>query len=388
MAARTKLSEVGSTSGQLSDNGSIVGSSVVGPLSSRRMDDTIPFTKPGGSPFTMTHIIHVPGAINGATILDPNKIAYSFPIDRNPVGYLSHLSDGSRPSNAYLMTKFMANTNPSRPYVDIPVFLGELRDIPSLVYSFGRNMLTAIANGNIRYQFGIKPMISDLVKMTQFTKEADKRFHEFTALGKGGIRRKSVVWSGAVSSKADIFMISSPNWARLGCMRTIFTSRRVSAYCVWKPDTFFRSWPKTNDELRKKAMDAVTGATIDMSTAWELIPWSWLADWFGNVGDMLAANRNIIPAYVSHSFIMEHLLTQVNYTISTPSPWAGIQVSQLPSRLIETKSRQPQSAAYDARMPVLTGRQLSILGSLAALKGGGISNGRFNPAFPKLPVPR
>jgi hypothetical protein len=106
--------------------------------------------------------------------------------------------------------------------------------------------------------------------------------------------------------------------------------------------------------------------TIDFSTGWELMPWSWLIDWGSNIGAFFAANRNIIPAVLSSTRLITHTRTVYQQTSSvTHSNYWRLN----PFRVsLETKERKAVSIAPTAHFPFLSGKQLGILGSLAIVK--------------------
>lgn len=118
-------------------------------------------------------------------------------------------------------------------------------------------------------------------------------------------------------------------------------------------------------DMRALARKAVLGLTFDGSSAWQLIPWTWLTDWCLNIGDWFRANRNIIPAQLESCSVLKH--TRSEY-ISAPwsTPYGSVTMSLSEGRAIaEDKERIPASPIPIAHFPFLSGNQLGILGSLA-----------------------
>lgn len=121
-------------------------------------------------------------------------------------------------------------------------------------------------------------------------------------------------------------------------------------------------------ELRVLARKAVLGLTFDGSSAWQLIPWSWLINWGISIGDWFKANRNIIPAELDSLTLLKH--TRSEYTGDAQggpnlggfgaawslSPW---------QYLVEDKQRIRVTPIPVAHFPFLSGNQMGILGSLA-----------------------
>jgi hypothetical protein len=63
-------------------------------------------------------------------------------------------------------------------------------------------------------------------------------------------------------------------------------------------------------------IDLLTGIGVDVRTAWDLIPFSFLADWFANTGSFLE-NRQIVADYniaCEYGYVMTHTRTTRDMT--------------------------------------------------------------------------
>jgi hypothetical protein len=113
-----------------------------------------------------------------------------------------------------------------------------------------------------------------------------------------------------------------------------------------------------------EARRAVYGLSFDLVSAYNLMPWSWLIDYFSSTGDFLEATRNVVGASPGNTNIMVHTLRTAVLTPSSSfhglTGGGGIQVR-------ETKERFVGSGftGLNSTVPVLTNRQVSILGALA-----------------------
>lgn len=278
---------------------------------------------------------------------------------------MNHLVIPGRPSNGALAAQLLAETNPSRSVVDLPIFLAELREIPDLIKSAGDSIIRKIASGNLKYQFALKPLISDLRALLDFQKHFSDREKELTALNSSGLRRTRQLWSSSISLNDSLTANSSPSWCLLKYDRTRVTTSKVWGHVKWFPQS--QGIPKSRDDIAKDARRAVLGLTLDPVTAWELIPWSWLVDWCSSVGNYLQSQRNIVGAIPSTPLIMETKRTTTRFTC-TSDP-TGLFVGKVePLFYRESKTRQSASASISASLPVLTLRQLSILGSISVLR--------------------
>jgi hypothetical protein len=256
-------------------------------------------------------------------------------------------------------------TNPSRPVVDVPVFVGELGDIPRLIKLSGDSLLSKAASANLAYQFGWKPLISDLSKLCQFGDVMSKRQNELKGLYTSGLSCTRDLNQLSHSQSTPTGITSWEAWKLTGSA-SLMSTQRVWGHVKWKPTTLP---PATDAEMIALTRRAVLGLTIDLSTGWELIPFSWLADWGSNVGNWLMANRNIVPASWYDLCIMRHKeWTWQHHTDSLTPP--SFTMEGEPSFSSEVKSRTPISSIFlEADLQVLTLKQMSILGSISVLRG-------------------
>lgn len=275
-------------------------------------------------------------------------------------GKWDHLTMLSRPSNGELAATLLARTNPSRPVVDLPVFIGELRELPDLFKRFGDSLPKKIADANLRYQFGIRPLARDLGNLLNFSDEFEKRAREIEALAEGGLRRKLALWNGTNTESVSSFQSSSSGPGSTFHSYQKFTSEEVSGFCRWIPT---KKMPTTSAERRALARKAVLGLTVDFSTGWQLMPWSWLFDWCGSMGDFLMAERNIVPAVPQDVCILTGKTTTLSLDRVGGTYPAG-QCQHFDFKRV-SKFRSPASPTISAHLPGLSPRQLSILGSIA-----------------------
>jgi hypothetical protein len=261
------------------------------------------------------------------------------------------------PSLNELAVKLLNETSPSRSSVELPNAIWELREIPKLLKLEGDNWIRKGASANLSYQFGWKPMLSDLVKLYDFQKACESRMKEIKALHEGGLRRKRRLWSGSATATSSRFV--QTNGFNTGSVNfPKATTAQYWGFVKWFPAS---PPPMTVRDWRQLAWDAVHGWTVDAATVWNAIPWSWLADWCGNVGDYLSSRRNLIPATHSVPLIMWSTNTTISWQYSHPnvSHWEGGVI---------TKNRRRVTPSLSASLPILTGRQLSILGSIGVTR--------------------
>lgn len=296
----------------------------------------------------------------------------------------------------------VARANPSAPHVGTPTFIGELRDIPggvtglvgaaklrnvpATVYQYGKALIQLAAQGYISWRWAVKPMIADVRKMLTFQEAVLERFNELRRLAQGEEVSKEV-WLGRVTDET------------LGTNVTLESQR---ATCYMYRDTFFdkKEWAVVRWRMNEvsaltyaegrevsKIMDQArrtcAGFTSQeaLATLWELLPWSWFYDWFGNVGQVIAASNNHVGAYPVSICFMRTSCVKHTYRLKSKSSWLGVTAWPTEVRIRKGRWLVPLVGYLlpTFGVPALEARHWSILAALAACKG--ISPSKRGGAF-------
>lgn len=270
-----------------------------------------------------------------------------------------HIATGA-PSDAGAATIVATRTSPSRAHVDVGVLAAELRELPKLAFSVGNNIIKNLARNHLTASFGLAPLMNDIKRMFEFQESLDKRLKDLRKLANEGSlsRTQSVGTYSATSFDRQYPMQSVGKFITADV--TGNTTEKVWGHITWIPHDNFPTLPSAQQALAEKA---IFGKTIDLATIWELIPWSWLLDWFGNAGDLIQLTRNIVPAGHGPIQIMRHKRT----VYTTPEIGLNTKDGSMSACAvtIESKQRSPASPALDATLPVLTAQQMSILGAIS-----------------------
>jgi hypothetical protein len=261
----------------------------------------------------------------------------------------------------------LRQTNPSKPHIDLPYFFGELRELPQLIWRYGGGLVRSTARANLTSEFGWELLVADLKSLLDFQAAVDRRAaHLSNGFRKGGFRFQRELRKGAYQDKPVTVSAGFLNWTV-----THVRSGGAREWCSvsWCPSEDVRNGIPSPSEIRRRAFLACIGGTVDASTVWNLLPWSWLIDWFGDVGDYLASKRNMVGFTPGACYTMTHRIrrTDSSYGIPADSYFKG---TAIPPRYInETKSRVVSSGiSLTAELPILNYRQIGILASLAVLK--------------------
>jgi len=337
-------------------------------LGDKVTEDVVGNRLPGGgygdNYFHMHSYRYTPTRISGKSPFFPVYEYSSYPVAGQPA--LSHqtLID-SLPSDIELATQSAAQTNPSTPSVSLPVFIGELRELPARLLRKGRNRNPYSKNSSAAGQFGWQPLFSDFFSLLRFTEQVTKRIDTLDHLyNKGGSSAKGKTVSSHGYGQYTDFPFHTLEAYIAGDVNYHTLVERW-AVCRWKPT---HAGLRSPSDLTAEARRAVHGWRVSPADVWELLPWSWFIDYFGNIGDYLQATDNTIAYNDGPACVMTHSKTEMTLRLTTSNP--GFSVS-LGSGTLEDKFRALQPIGLTVTAPFLSARQLTNLVGIAANLGIG-----------------
>lgn len=265
-----------------------------------------------------------------------------------------------------------ARTNVSTPVVDVPTNIGELRDLPMLVKDWGGNLLRKVAKGNISWQFALRPMISDAMKLFQFAETAYKRFLYLNRLLSGKfVKRRCRLGESVATTEAVSRTTVHSEGAIVTAYRDLFYAYEAWSTIRWKAYglQFMPKDISSQYDLSKRLYYGITCYNA-LRTAWELTPWSWLVDWFFDIGTWINANNNTVPVEPSNYCYMRKSTSWSVYREAVKPSWVTLSGVYQEREVIKYRVCPTLVITTPPfpTLPALSGRQWSILGSLAALK--------------------
>lgn len=272
-----------------------------------------------------------------------------------------------------LAWEILAKTNPSVPEVNIPAFIGEMKDIPDLVKDWGRSLLRDAARSHLTWRWAIKPLANDLAKLYNFQRSVNSRMQELYALRDGRTLRRRCDLVKA-SSRISTTPVCHGIRFFLQCLREVVMTTRSWGTAEWKlmPDSQLPTLGYAPLEGLAKSSALGLNSYGLLEAAWELTPWSWLADWFSNIGTCIDASNNALGLTFGRISLMRTSTSKSSYTnVSGPIP-SQYTLSGWYEEEMVRKERFPVFPVIPVplpTLPLLTGKQLSILGALAVLKG-------------------
>lgn len=219
---------------------------------------------------------------------------------------------------------------PGKPTADLALFLAEIRDVPRMLKDtakFFKNSWTAFTKGGqhvskhaanswLGANFGWLPFISDMRKFARTTQTLDKSIQQLKRDNGKWVRRRRTV-STTLETLSDTGWVNnqpyhgsgfnSTAYVGLPNMRGRCTIERAAdfwfeaAFRYWIPDIGTSNW-------RRKAIRKLYGLDLTPSLLWEATPFSWLVDWYSNVGDVISNLDNNLA---------ENLVAKYAYVMGT-----------------------------------------------------------------------
>jgi len=276
----------------------------------------------------------------------------------------------------YWRTKALANLNPNRPVVDLPVSIAELKDIPKMLKNLGdllrlgksgmaKDVVKTMAEGHLNWQFGWAPLINDLSQLLGFTDMVNDRLDYLKKLDGGTDVARRLGRLPEVSQTNRIL------WGNDGHGKLFYefyqTSHALDEGWYKARVALNTPLPPTDREQRELARNAALGLNVSPSTAWNLIPWSWLIDWFANTGDLLSLTQNAIPYRVWNLNVM--VKTTCRSTVVPTYLAPGLSSSGGKGYyIVKRRDVTANPKPWITFKPWITQGQFAILGSLATVR--------------------
>lgn len=147
----------------------------------------------------------------------------------------------------------------------------------------GRKVDLAVADTYLAYSFGIKPLISDALAVYKAITDVSLKL---AWLRKNQGKPVKLTFRKDLSKSNRPADILNSGGGIVRNNRVVINYEcRYMAYCVAKYDVS----QLTDLELKLRYFARTFGVDNPLGTAWELMPWSFVIDWFLRVGDWISA---------------------------------------------------------------------------------------------------
>jgi hypothetical protein len=337
------------------------------------------------------------------------------------LGRVATYGQATNAIQAFIPTGYK-RTRPGNPVASLGQFVIELRQLPTVPFTKGLirrgrtsrwgfktfrgvpfQRIPAVLKANLfsfrnlgseylNVVFGWKPFLRDLQQMYRLWATIDKQMAQIVRDNGRGVRR-----SATVKDDTDVSTTrTSYPWPYAnvyGGVPAFPSFEGTTEYSVtttvkdrvWYMAKYRYYIPDTSSSLwTAKAKAALFGALPTPELLWEVMPWSWLVDWFGQVGDIASnlspnAVDNLVQDY---SYTMRHLTVEKRFSAHVshgPSSgfWShpGCDFNFESTQKDETKLRFPGSdwSPFVPNAAPFTGFTPGQVGILAAL---GLSRSR------------
>jgi hypothetical protein len=311
-------------------------------------------------------------------------------------GFPQNVKDYSRESDLNIIgSKLIASSQPTRPEAGLSQAVLELKDgLPSFILAdlFKRKGRAANTIGGefLNYEFGLLPLASDIIK----TAEAVLKFNQIRKQyekdsGKVVRRKRGIPDTSEVSLqkqyRGDVATYGTPNWNST-LLSYLWQDRLPKAdisltqtynRSVWFSGAFtyylasgtdFASKMERYEQLANKLL----GTRITPSVIWELTPWSWLVDWFSDVGVFI----NNVTAFQQDGLVMRYGYLMCEEVHTTNIMFDGIRLYDgslqrtVVSQYKRTRKRRLRATPYGfgINLDSLSGGQWAILAALGLTK--------------------
>lgn len=297
-----------------------------------------------------------------------------------------------------LGTKAIALTIPTNPLSGFATFMGELRQgLPQLVGlpTLRSRTLNAKNAGSeyLNVEFGWKPLVNDLKKFNWVGKNAFALTKQYEANSGKRLKRRvdfpleesvsvttrsgagSYAFPGMPTNLASAFYGGTV--VRYNTVTTVTRRWFVGCYTYYLPPYK----PGGNNFARNEQIsNYLFGTRITPDVLWNLTPWSWAADWIGNIGD-IATNVSAFAAdglVMPYGYIMEEKSVTSNFTLRQTFQNNGnlrkfFKAEEDFSQTFTTISKCRRVATpygFGLSLGSFSNRQWSILTALGLSRGG------------------
>lgn len=276
---------------------------------------------------------------------------------------------------------------PGQPAASASVFLAECLDTTRMLKTTagvfrevwkhltsrsGRNLAKEAASQHLNTQFGWLPFVSDVKKFYHTHKTAQKQISQLVRDSGQWVHRKGVVQSShdsdyVVKSSTDPMLIPSvytklcttPFGRCVIVKRTTQTITFSGRFRYYVPKIEGENW---YPNMYRKLM----GLTLTPETLWELVPFSWLVDYYTNIGDVIsnASDNGLVNNLVAkYAYLMGN--TQVSaHVVSTLNYRNGTRYLDFPYIIGRKQRISANPFGFGLSASSLSGRQYGILTAL------------------------
>jgi hypothetical protein len=297
---------------------------------------------------------------------------------------------------------------PTNPISDLPLGVAEiyndgLPNIPGFDFATRRSISHEELSSNyLNYEFAVKPLLADIRRFQEASKKAEALIDDYARNAGRKIRRR-YRFTPQVTSSQDVVPnpptqgqthIMGPGSevgiqdrfkAAYGGSGGVRTDYKMNVVKRWFSGCFTYHLPHAGNDfssrlaVEEREMRHLYGG-ISASTAWNLVPFSWAADWITNAGDVIhnisafSQDGLVMPwGYImeesSHEVIRKVVGARVGVGLYEVT-YGGHTYKQIPSEVSMTlratskRRRKATPYGFGLNTALFTQRQWAILAAL------------------------
>ncbi|DAD52555.1 TPA_asm: maturation protein [ssRNA phage SRR6255733_5] len=291
--------------------------------------------------------------------------------------YASLVNDALTFNEDSLRNQAWDRLRPDKPQMDLALAIFELREIPEMLRQrFLHRGLNGIGDYYLALKFGWEPLLRDVRNFVLTMFDAKKRLTQLQRDQGRPVRRrvnmshtegKSDIVKGQSYGAWDMPLVTQAyagpphfeDWVEWG------SSTWASGQFVFYLPEFKDSW-----QWKAKMYSRIMGLTPSPATVYKAIPWSWLVDWFSDLGTYIENNAgtSVVDSLVAnYAYAMQHKYIRTCKT-TTGNIFVGdsfTSASATTKRIYESKGRTVLGVfGPSVSQGSLSDRQVAILGAL------------------------
>lgn len=300
------------------------------------------------------------------------------------------------PINLNVGTEFLNQTRPTKSAANVAAALLELFvDLPKIPFDAikdAKRVTDALSKGGGEYLnivFGWQPLVQDVLKTCKAVVNAADIIRQYERDSGKQIRRRAfrpvsdpvtsqevhfglptnVGNSGAIGN--DLFRYSDDGVGTVTTEDTYtekYTFSGAFMYLLTGDETFFGKMD-TYGKLAAKLL----GARLDIDVLWQIAPWSWLADWFGDFGSFIAVNNSIAMdnLVIRYGYLMREVHYLRTWTHTGITAYNGYHTGPVRASYLYVSKERVRATPYGFGLDPqkFSESQWAILAALGLTKG-------------------
>lgn len=265
------------------------------------------------------------------------------------------------------VNELLAKTNPYRYEYSVPVGIKEMAELASLFEFGAKSLLGFFGGAYLNYRFGWLSFVRDIKTLSEITKSIERRIKEFKSLSShGGLRRHvKFVDQYATGLPKTIWHIHSSYGTNVSLWATDTWKTRVSGSVRWFPtgnERFYDHDLTPLSEWNRMARIVLDLEDLDAHTMWELMPFSWLVDYFYDLSSWLGASQNSDLVSPSHICLIRKHTSARTGSLRQKPKWA--KVGSHSDTLERTERSVHIGPALPTTLPVITLSEAKVITAL------------------------